>query len=208
MLGPGWPCPALEGAFLVLLAPLLPGPPPFSSLAALPACLQTPLLLWSRPGHCCAHALHLLCTVCGHTGPSVRWAGGVGDTACVGEGLHLEAGCRGEECEDGGQGGGRGLSSWRWREGFAEEGQGSWASGESSRRRRGVPRGGRERVLPSLPSQPAPLPSIGLTAGLCGRHCQKVLGWGLPLSVNSQLLWLKSGSQRAGTSSSPNSGSS
>ena len=62
-------------------------------------------------------------------GPSVRRAGGVGDTACVGEGLHLEAGCRGEECEDGGRGGGRGLCSWRWREGFAEEGQGSWASG-------------------------------------------------------------------------------
>lgn len=144
MLGPGWPCPAVEGAFLVLLAPLLPGPPPFSSLAALPACLQTPLLPWSRPGHCCAHALHLLGTVCGHTGPSVRWAGGVGDTACVGEGLHLEAGCRGEECEDGGQGGGRGLGSWHWREGFAEEGQGSWASGSPSRRRRGVPRGGRE----------------------------------------------------------------
>lgn len=84
-----WLCPAFEGVLLVL-APLLPGPLPFSLATALCAHGPTSSVDSSRPPS--PHILHLLCAICGRTDLSVPWAGGAGDTACMNTGLAFGVG--------------------------------------------------------------------------------------------------------------------
>ena len=135
---PGAPGPA--AAWTTSL--LLPGGPPCVPADA-PSSVES-----SRP--LLPHALHLLCPVCGHAGPLCAGPG-VSATqralvrACIWRQAAVEKNVKmggGEEEGASAHGGGGRALPRRDR---------AVGPRESSRRRRSVPRGGRERVLRSLP---------------------------------------------------------